>query len=177
MRKLNKIKSAQILCQLLHRGQKRKYTNEPYYCHPFRVAKTIQRAGFGHEAIIAAYLHDTVEDTEFTSDNVYQFFGPNVRDFVAGVTDISQPGDGNRAIRKKMDRTHLGLQGKVAQSIKLADLYDNTKSIVRHDPDFAQLYLQEKEELLSVLVKGHKGLYKMCEDQLLKSKEELRLLL
>lgn len=67
------------------------------------------------------------------------------------LTDVSRPEDGNRAARKKLDREHLAKATPEVKTIKLADLIHNTESIVAHDPKFAEVYLEEKRALLSVL--------------------------
>lgn len=50
-----------------------------------------------------------------------------------------------------MDRQRLADSSREVQTIKVADLIDNTPSIVQHDPDFARVYLREKRDLLNVL--------------------------
>jgi hypothetical protein len=77
---------------------------------------------------------------------------------VAALTDISRPNDGDRKIRKAIDRNHLAGASARAQTIKLADLIDNSRSIVERDPDFAKVYLAEKRELLAVLTEGDETL-------------------
>lgn len=74
------------------------------------------------------------------------------------VTDVSRPEDGNRRLRKAMDRDHLALASAEGQTIKLADLIDNTASITRYDPGFAKVYMREAVELLGVLKKGDRTL-------------------
>jgi hypothetical protein len=78
------------------------------------------------------------------------------------MTDISQPQDGNRATRKAIDREHTARAPAEAQTIKLADLISNSKSIMKHDPAFAKTYLEEKRLLLEVMTKGDKGLHELA---------------
>lgn len=140
-------------------GQKRKYTNEPYFVHPQEVANIIRSIGGCPDMIKAAYLHDVVEDTAITIQDIKEEFGYNVAYLVNGVTDTSKPEDGNRAERKRIDRDKFrGAPGHI-KSIKLADLISNTTSIVAHDPKFAKVYLAEKLELLEVLRGGDEGLW------------------
>lgn len=139
-------------------GQKRKYTGDPYWVHPERVAQTVADHGGTPEMIAAAWLHDTVEDTDVTIEDIVDSFGNHVADLVADLTDVSVPSDGNRAIRKAIDKDHSASASAEAQTIKLADLIDNTKSIVKHDSAFAKVYLKEKFMLLTVLTKGHPAL-------------------
>ena len=130
-------------------GQVRKYTGEPYYVHPREVASIVKDNGGDEAMIAAAHLHDVVEDTEITIDQVSEFFGADIANLVGWLTDISRPTDGNRATRKAIDRAHTAQAPIRAKNIKLADLISNTKSIVEHDEKFARVYLEEKRLLLS----------------------------
>ena len=76
-------------CVTAHEGQKRK-TNEDYYIHPFNVAKIIISLGMDSQSIAAALLHDVVEDTEATVDDIKAKFGAEVALLVDGVTRISK---------------------------------------------------------------------------------------
>lgn len=109
---------------------------------------------FTQSMIHAALLHDTVEDTEVTLEDVELFFGADVRNIVYWLTDKSKPEDGNRATRKSIDREHIACAPGYAQTVKLADLIDNSSSIERYDPDFAKVYMKEKKLLLPMLKDG-----------------------
>lgn len=161
------IQKALTFASNLHTGQERKYTGLPYITHPRSVAALIlthasQR--FCTEVVIAAaLLHDVVEDCDVTLETLTQLFGPEVADLVGWVTDVSQPSDGNRKVRKAKDRDHLAIAPAAAQTIKLADLIDNTSTIVQYDPDFAAVYMREKAELLGVMLDGDTKLYEMAD--------------
>ena len=143
----------------MHGDQKRKYTGEPYVCHCFDVAGMVASVTTDATMIVAAILHDVVEDTAAKVDDVRYIFGQGVADLVQWLTDVSSPEDGNREARKRLDREHIAQAPAEAQTIKLADLISNTRSIVAHDPGFAKVYLREKEQLLSVLCRGDKRLW------------------
>lgn len=145
-----------------HVGQKRKYTGEPYIAHPAAVVALVQSVPHTPEMIAAAWLHDTVEDTDTTLDDVREAFGDAVADLVEMLTDVSRPEDGNRAARKALDREHIAKASPQAKTIKLADLIDNSRSIMAHDPTFARVYLAEKRLLLDVLTEGDPTLYAMA---------------
>jgi len=113
--------------------------------------------------VAAAWLHDTVEDTQATKEDVEAEFGMQVAELVEELTDVSKPGDGNRVRRKQIDRMHLAQASKRAKTVKLADLIDNCKDITRHDPRFAQVYLAEMNSLLDVLQGGNEQLYRRAE--------------
>ena len=141
-------------------GQTRKYTGEPYINHPSRVASTVSTVTDDQAMIAAAWLHDVVEDTQVPLSVVRSLFGDDVANLVDHLTDVSTPADGNRAARKEIDYRHTERASARAQTIKLADLIDNTQSITLHDPEFAKLYLVEKERLLlGALIHGNPELW------------------
>ena len=135
-------------------GQVRKYTFEPYIVHPAEVAKIVRDAGGSETMIAAAWLHDTVEDTGVTIETIRAEFGVEVAELVGWLTDVSRPEHGNRAHRKALDRAHSAAAPAEAQTVKLADLIANTRSIMAHDEAFAKTYLEEKRLLLAVMTKG-----------------------
>ena len=145
-----------------HGDQKRKYTGEPYVNHCVEVAKIVQAAGGDVEMICAALLHDTIEDTPVTYDELIKEchgFYAGIADLVLWLSDVSKPSDGNRATRKALDRDHIAKAPVRAKTIKLADLISNSASIIEHDPKFAETYLREKRLLLDVLKDGDSGLW------------------
>lgn len=145
-----------------HKGQVRKYTNEPYIVHPINVAKLVASVPHTKAMICAALLHDTVEDTDITIADIEDEFGAEIRTHVYFLSDISKLSDGNRKTRKEIDRLHIACAPVKAKTIKLADLIDNSDSIIRHDKEFAKTYLTEKMLLLNVLKDGDKTLWKMA---------------
>src|SRR5689334_5447877 len=132
-------------------GQLRKYTGQPYEEHLRRVAAIVEGFTDDREMVAAAWLHDVVEDTPVTIEDVEREFGPGVRELVDALTDVSRPTDGNRAVRKAMDREHLAAAPARAQTVKLADLIDNCDDICRHNRGFGRIFLEEMGQLLEVL--------------------------
>jgi (p)ppGpp synthase/HD superfamily hydrolase len=141
-----------------HKDQVRKYTNEPYIVHPMEVADIIRTISHDEAMIAAAYLHDVVEDCSISLYTIFQRFGCDVGEHVYYLTDISEKSDGNRAFRKEMDRDHIAQAPGRTQSIKVADLISNTKSITQYDPNFAKVYLKEKRATLNVLTRADTSL-------------------
>ena len=135
-------------------GQLRKYTSDPYIVHPTEVADIVQTVAHTEVMVAAALLHDTVEDTDASMDEIRRLFGHEVADLVEMLTDVSVPTDGNRAVRKAIDRAHTARASAAGKTIKLADLISNTQSIVANDPGFARIYLREKASLMDVLREG-----------------------
>lgn len=149
------INKALKLCKYWHGDQKRKYTGEPYWHHPKEVMEILKQHTNDENILIAALLHDVVEDTPTTEWQVKEHFNEEVAKLVMEVTNVSKPEDGNRRVRKELDRQHVAKASDKGKLIKLADLISNTGSIVQHDPDFAVRYMEEKKELLKVLKIDH----------------------
>lgn len=169
------IKQARAFAVQAHQriGHKRKYSNQPYDVHLADVANLVSEVVDDAEMIAAAWLHDTVEDTPVTLDEVEARFGPSVAELVEELTDVSRPGDGNRAVRKEIDRQHLAQASGRAKTVKLADLIDNCRDITRHDQRFARVYLVEMAALLDVLEDGSDVLHKRARKLHARSMEKL----
>lgn len=150
---------ALVFAAKVHMGQRRKYTGEPYIVHPISVGELVRSVTDDEEALTAAYLHDTLEDTMATALDIEMQFGSRVTDLVNWLTDISTPTMGNRATRKAIDRDHISRAPATAKTIKLADLIDNTATIKQHDPEFWKVYRLEKLALLEVLREGSTALW------------------
>jgi (p)ppGpp synthase/HD superfamily hydrolase len=141
-------------------GQARKYTGEPYIVHPIAVAEIVRSVPHTPEMIAAAYLHDVVEDTPVTIEEIRTAFGDKVAELVDWLTDVSGPGDGNRRKRRELDLKHTARAPPDAKTIKLADLIDNSLTIAKHDRrGFWPVYRREKLALLEVLKDGDQTLW------------------
>ena len=164
---MNTVERAKVFATAAHAavGQTRKYTGEPYVVHPMEVASLVESVGGTEAMVAAALLHDVLEDTGVTVDVLEELFGSEVADLVLWLTDVSKPGDGNRSTRKALDRQHSAAAPAAAQTVKVADLISNTRSIVAHDPGFAKVYLEEKRLLLDVLTRADPTLLTMAREQ------------
>lgn len=147
-----RVDQAIAFAAIAHAGQRRKYTGEPYICHPIEVMQLVALANGEEDLLIAAVLHDVIEDTPVTHREIRRRFGERVEAIVVGLTEV--PIDGNRATRKNAERVRLSLESAEVQIIKCADLISNTLSIVEHDPGFARVYLREKTQLLVSMTKA-----------------------
>ena len=156
-----------------HGDQRRKYTNVPYFTHLHDVATLLHDNDLSDVVVAAGYLHDTLEDTATTRQQLEAQFGLTVARLVCEVTDVSKPEDGNRKTRKALDRDHLAKSSPDGASIKLADLISNTRDIVANAPDFAKVYLAEKADLLPVLRHGDPSLWNKAQALLEVSKAML----
>jgi (p)ppGpp synthase/HD superfamily hydrolase len=148
-------------------GQIRKYTGEAYVTHPIRVMGLVKTVLKDPDALAAALLHDVIEDTELTKEDILTEFGPRVAEMVVALSDPPKvEGGPNRKARKALDRDRLSKASASVQTIKVADMIDNTESIVAHDPKFAKIYLEEKRLLLDVLTKADAGLVHVARNQI-----------
>ena len=73
-----------------HGDQKRKGTDIPYITHPFMVAMILSQAGYAEDVIVAGVLHDTLEDTSLTVDDITNRFGKRVADIVQGCSEVDR---------------------------------------------------------------------------------------
>jgi guanosine-3',5'-bis(diphosphate) 3'-pyrophosphohydrolase len=116
-----------------HQNQRRKGRDQlPYINHPIRVTDTLWRVGGVRDVstLLAALLHDTLEDTDTTPDEIEMLFGPEVLSFVQEVTDDKTL---PKAMRKQLQIEHAPHLSNEARLIKLADKIDNVYDI-SHDP-------------------------------------------
>jgi (p)ppGpp synthase/HD superfamily hydrolase len=115
-----------------HIKQFRKGNAGPYISHPMGVMWILTRCGIRNEnTLIAAVLHDTVEDTDTTLEEIEELFGKIVAEYVAEVSDDkSLP----KAKRKRLQVEHAKHASIAAKMIKLADKYHNLESLIKDPP-------------------------------------------
>ena len=119
-----------------HLGQKRK-SGEPYIIHPLSVAGTLVDWGMDIDSVLAGILHDTVEDTDVTLDEIETLFGRDVAFLVDGVTKVSQARAGMKDLAQYLPQTKDNLSKlliAVGQDvrviiIKLADRLHNLSTL------------------------------------------------
>jgi GTP diphosphokinase / guanosine-3',5'-bis(diphosphate) 3'-diphosphatase len=132
---------------LKHRNQRRKDAeSSPYINHPIAVASILATEGEvgDHNLLTAAVLHDTVEDTETTVDELTTEFGPEVAGLVREVTDDkSLP----KAERKRLQIVHARSASDGAKQLKIADKISNIRDISATPP--ADWSVQQRLEYLS----------------------------
>lgn len=140
-------------------NQRRKYTDEEYIVHPIAVAKIVLRYIDDENVIAAALLHDVVEDTRRTQEDITREFGSVISSYVEMLTDVSKPEDGNRKVRKQIDCDHTAKAIPVIKTVKLADVLHNAPSIIQNNRGFAYKWMGEKVSLMEVLTEGEPELY------------------
>ncbi len=125
------VKKAFELCVHAHEGQKR-ISGEDYYYHPFNVAKIVISLGMDSESIAASLLHDVVEDTKYSIEEISEEFGDEVALLVDGVTKIGKLNFSTKEQQQAESlRKMLIAMGKDIRVIiiKLADRLHNMRTI------------------------------------------------
>ncbi|GHA45774.1 hypothetical protein GCM10007103_28610 [Salinimicrobium marinum] len=149
-----------------HGDQQRKYNEELYIEHLKRVAEIVKTVPHTTEMICAAYLHDVVEDTPVSLQDIQRKFGGKIAKLVEELTDeyIKENYQHlNRKARKKKEVERLEKISAEAKTIKLADVIDNTRDILVNDRNFARKYIPEMEALTEALQGGNfKLLMRAC---------------
>ncbi len=117
-----------------HRNQRRKDKRKtPYINHPIEVCHVLTDIGRVFDPIIltAAILHDTVEDTSTSPEEVHELFGSEVSNLVREVTDDKRL---PRFVRKKLQVEHAVTLSDAAKQIKLADKISNLRDLMNNPP-------------------------------------------
>ncbi len=120
-----------------HRDHRRKgETAAPYINHPIAVAQQLAEAGLENdvELLMAAVLHDVVEDTDATGEEVRALFGERVAEIVMEVTDDKTLPDERR---KQLAVKHIAGKSGAAQLLKLSDLIANIYDVIHHPPNWS----------------------------------------
>ncbi len=156
---LQRIKDAYALAELAHRGQKRN-TGEPYIIHPIAVATiAAEELELDANTVIAAFLHDVVEDTEYTLDDIRARFGDDVTFLVDAVTkrkkhnyEYTKQVDNYRQI---LESVHYDIR---ALLVKLSDRLHNMRTLDSMRPD-KQMKIAGETDFFYAPLAGRLGLY------------------
>lgn len=137
----------------LHKGQYRK-SGEPYIAHPVAVAGMLRDLGGDSAMIAAGFLHDVVEDTDVTPEEIEERFGLEVRKLVEGVTKLSSFNFSSKTERQAENFRRMFLA--MAQDIrvivvKLADRLHNMRTLEALKPEKQKRIAQETREIFAPL--------------------------
>jgi (p)ppGpp synthase/HD superfamily hydrolase len=173
MKSADIIEKVRAFATTAHHGQVRKYADEPYIRHPERVMSTCEKYTNDTSMLCAALLHDVLEDTTITEKEMFSFLesisdtqsANRTMSLVVDLTDVFVKKDypqWNRRKRKAMELERLEKTSPDSQTIKYADILDNTNDIVDGDNGFAPLFLRECRALLKKLDKGNAELHALA---------------
>ena len=165
------IEKVQAFAAKAHEGQRRKFADEPYSNHVVRVMQTCNKVSTDEVLLSAALLHDVLEDTPVPEEDMRSFLNEifvqgdaeRVIDLVKERTDVYTPEvfpSWNRRKRKKMENDRLKDIDADAQTIKYADIIDNSTDIANIEYGFSAKYISEYMSLLEVLNRGNSMLYR-----------------
>ncbi|MCR4314778.1 MAG: HD domain-containing protein [Planctomycetes bacterium] len=137
----------------MHKDQRRKGTKAPYIIHPLRVAKHVVNFRPDNEidletAYIAAILHDTVEDTDTSKEDLIELFGEKV---TGVVLELTQDKSMVKEERIELMIEHAPDMSPEAKFVKLCDRYDNVRELRVMGEAFIRRYLSESKRLLANL--------------------------
>ena len=167
----------------MHGDQKRKYTGEPYWHHLVRVANMAGKHINHPYAFEIGMCHDLFEDTDCIHDNfckeLINIGYSNIFDIVDSVneltnefTEIKYP-NYSRDERKMREKLRLSKSKILSQSVKYCDIIDNISTIVEEDPKFAEVYIEEKFNVLKECRKGDIHLFVKAFNTVQQAKEKL----
>lgn len=167
-----------------HGVQMRRYSPDRYIVHPERVMNTVRNYNNEVSVLSAALLHDVLEDTATTREEMLSFLktvmAPHEAQrtlmIVEELTDIYTKNEyphWNRRKRRTKEAERLGNASKEAQTVKYADIIDNCPEIVREDPDFAERYISECTKIVQLMTKGDTALRQLAVETLNVCKKQL----
>ncbi|OCR00849.1 (p)ppGpp synthetase [Oscillatoriales cyanobacterium USR001] len=148
-----------LICQAfefaneLHKGQTRK-SGEPYICHPVAVAGMLRYLGGNSAMVAAGFLHDIVEDTHVTLDDIEQRFGAEVRQLVEGVTKLSKFNFSSKTERQAENfrRMFLAMAKDIRVIVvKLADRLHNMRTLEHLSEEKRRSIALETREIFAPL--------------------------
>ena len=125
------IQKAYILSKSAHGNQKR-HSGDPYFSHPLAVAEILAELKLDQESIVTALLHDVVEDTEITLDEIEKDFGENIAKLVDGVTKLGKIDSisSNERVAENFRKLALAMSQDIRVLIvKLADRVHNMRTL------------------------------------------------
>lgn len=123
---IKQIKEAIFFAQKYHEGQLR-HSGEPFYSHPLEVAYMVSDYLFRTDMIVTSILHDTLEDTELTYEEIAAIFGRNIADNVESLTRIKE--DGSKISSSEIVESLRTSGRDEILLIKLFDRLDNIRTI------------------------------------------------
>ncbi|GAB1475068.1 RelA/SpoT family protein [Bacteroidota bacterium] len=143
-----------------HNGVRRR-SGEPYILHPISVAQiVVQEIGLGYKSIVSALIHDVVEDTEYTIEDIERLFGPKIASLVDGLTKIKSAFDSKTSGQaENFKRILLTLNDDVRVIlIKLADRLHNMRTL-DFIPDYKKSKILSETMYIFIPLAHRLGLY------------------
>ncbi|MDI6852504.1 MAG: bifunctional (p)ppGpp synthetase/guanosine-3',5'-bis(diphosphate) 3'-pyrophosphohydrolase [Deltaproteobacteria bacterium] len=156
------IKKAYIFSARAHEGQTR-LSGEPYLSHPLEVAYILAQMGLGPVTVTCGLLHDTVEDTDTSLDELDEYFGEEVTDIVNGITKIGQLSFGDHLTQQAeyLRKMVLSMSHDIrVLLVKLADRVHNMRTLGYMEPAKQKRIAQETLDIYAPLA-GRLGMFRI----------------
>jgi GTP pyrophosphokinase len=151
---LDLLKKAYVYSAKVHQGQIRK-SGEPYLIHPLEVAGLLAELKLDEASVVTGLLHDTIEDTLATKEEIAELFGPEIADLVDGVTKLSQFSAANTQEEKQAEnfRKMVVAMAKDIRVllVKLADRTHNMRTLDHMKPESQERIARETLDIYAPL--------------------------
>ena len=151
---LDLIKKAYVYSAKVHQGQLRK-SGEPYLIHPLEVAGLLAELKLDEASVVTGLLHDTIEDTLATAEEITELFGPEIAQLVDGVTKLSQFSAANTQEEKQAEnfRKMVVAMAKDIRVllVKLADRTHNMRTLDSMKPESQERIARETLDIYAPL--------------------------
>ena len=151
--------------KIKHKGQKRKQ-GTPYYLHPFAVADILKEKGFNEDYQAAGLLHDTLEDTNATKEEILKLTNENILETVVLVT--KEQGYNMQEYYERI------MNSDMARMVKLADRWHNLSESAMASCLFKQKYIKETEKWYLKMAEGT-CFEEEIKNELIKLKDSIRI--
>ena len=167
------ILKAYMFAQEKHKGQTRKFSGKPYFVHPNAVADLVDKYTKDPTLKVAAYLHDTLEDTKTTYQDLSVLFSKHIANLVKELTSVDS--DLKKVGKAQYLTNKMNKMSKDALTIKLCDRLDNISGGMSRS--FKEKYTKETEHIINNLKRPltgvHKKIIKDIQKRLVILKKEL----
>jgi (p)ppGpp synthase/HD superfamily hydrolase len=132
---MEKIEKCKYLAIARHAGQCRpNQSREPKINHIEEVAQLVKESGGNQDEVAAAWLHDIVEDTDTTTDEIEELFGDEIAQLVDGLTDPPEFSSLPLGVRKHQQAQRLLSKSDGVRRVKLCDQISNVHSVINDPP-------------------------------------------
>ncbi|MDE7221657.1 MAG: HD domain-containing protein, partial [Ureaplasma sp.] len=160
------IRQAAIFAAKKHDGQLRK-SGEPYIIHPIATARILVSWNMDLKTIVTGLLHDVLEDTQTSNDEIVELFGADICQLVNYVTKVNLFSKENRGINKQTNENEYLIQVLLSMShdiramiVKLADRFHNM-STINYLPRYKQIQIADETLNIYAKVAGRLGMYRL----------------
>ncbi len=147
-------------------GQQKRASGDPYFTHPLAVASILTGLKLDDETIATALLHDTIEDTQATKDEIERLFGPNIAALVDGLTKIEKLNLHSRKTEQAENfrKLLIAISSDVrVLLVKLADRLHNMRTLEHMKPEKRRIVAQETMDIYAPLA-GRMGIQEIRDE-------------